>query len=156
MSVNYIHADGIPVEDDAPRAKPQRNVAEAMLRGMMCRCPSCGQGKLFSGFLTVAPVCQSCGTELHHHRADDAPPYFTITIVGHIIIPAMMAVEMMYRPAVWIHMVLWLSLTVILSLAFLRPVKGALVGLQWALYMHGFDPDAEDDLPVPEPVPSPR
>ena len=151
MSVNYIQADGIAVPADAPRAKPQRNVAEAMLRGMMCRCPACGKGKLFNGFLTVSPACSACGTELHHHRADDAPPYFTITIVGHIIIPAMLAVEFMYRPEIWIHMSLWLTLTVILSLGFLRPVKGALVGLQWALYMHGFDPDADDDLPVQMP-----
>lgn len=150
MSVTYIEAAGVTI--DTPRDKPRRNVGEAMLRGMVCRCPACGKGKLFSGFLTVSPTCSACGTELHHHRADDAPPYFTITIVGHIIIPAMLAVELMYRPEVWVHMSLWLTLTVILSLGFLRPVKGALVGLQWALYMHGFDPDSEEDLPIAEPV----
>ncbi|TYC63651.1 DUF983 domain-containing protein [Rhodobacterales bacterium] len=123
----------------------------AMMRGAMNKCMNCGKGHVFDGFLQTAHACSVCGEEFHHHRADDAPPYFTITIVGHIVIPALLAVEVLWRPALWIHMSIWPLLTVVLALAFMRPVKGALIGLQWALYMHGFDPDAEEDLPVPPP-----
>ena len=132
--------------------KPPRPIWRSILRGAACKCPSCGTGSLFSGFLSTEPVCSSCGEELHHQRADHVPPYFTITIVGHIIIPDMLIVEMAYRPELWVHMALWVPLTLILSLALMRPVKGALIGLQWALYMHGFDPDAGDDLPEPDPA----
>jgi uncharacterized protein (DUF983 family) len=135
--------------------KPRRNVLQAMLRGARNRCMNCGEGKLFDGFLQPHYACSVCGEEFHHHRADDAPPYFTITIVGHIIVPGLLAVEVLWHPALWIHMSLWVPLTLILSLSLLRPIKGALIGLQWALYMHGFDPDAEDDTP-PIPVPSER
>ncbi|SUB00858.1 Protein of uncharacterised function (DUF983) [Pannonibacter phragmitetus] len=153
MGLQYLTGEG-PEEPVA--AKPKRNVGQSILRGFSCRCPACGEGKIFTGYLTVNPACAVCGEELHHQRADDAPPYFTITIVGHIIVPAMMAVEFAWRPAVWIHMTLWLPLTLILSLGFLRPVKGALIGLQWALYMHGFDPESIEDLPEPDPAASHR
>ena len=74
-----------------------------------------------------------------HHRADDAPPYFTIVIVGHIVVPLLMTVELTYAPPLWLHLLLWLPLTAILSLALLPCVKGAIVGLQWAHRMHGFE-----------------
>jgi uncharacterized protein (DUF983 family) len=104
---------------------------------------------MFRRYLKTADACPACGEELHHHRADDAPAYFTIVIVGHIVVSLVLAVEMAYRPALWIHAALWLPLTVILTLLFLPCVKGALVGLQWALRMHGFDPNAEDEMPEP-------
>ena len=81
---------------------------------------------------------------MHHHRADDAPPYFTIVIVGHVVVGLVLAVEMAYPPPLWLHAALWLPLTVILALLILPVVKGALVALQWALPMHGFDPDAKE------------
>jgi len=149
MNVSYRSAQG---EEPATDEKPARRILPAMMRGLMCRCPSCGKGKLFKGYLKTVHACEACGEEIHHHRADDAPPYFTITIVGHIIIPALLIVEVMYRPELWVHMALWLPLTIILSLGMLQPIKGALVGLQWALYMHGFDPDASEDLPEPDPA----
>ena len=74
------------------------------------------------------------------------PPYFTIVIVGHIVVSLVLAVEMAYRPALWVHAALWLPLTVILTFLILPSVKGALVALQWALLMHGFDPDAKDEI----------
>ncbi|WP_374628344.1 DUF983 domain-containing protein [Pannonibacter indicus] len=153
MGLQYLTGGG---PEEPVVEKPKRNVGQSILRGFSCRCPACGEGKIFNGYLTVNPACTVCGEELHHQRADDAPPYFTITIVGHIIVPAMMAVEFAWRPAVWIHMALWLPLTLILSLGFLRPVKGALIGLQWALYMHGFDPESIEDLPEPDPAASHR
>ena len=88
---------------------------------------------MFRRYLKVADTCPHCGEALHHHRADDAPPYFTIVIVGHIVVSLVLAVEMAYRPPLWLHAALWLPLTVILALGLLPSVKGALVGLQWAL-----------------------
>lgn len=152
MTVRYQASDGVRLPDE-PREKPRRPVMAAVLRGARNRCMNCGKGKIFDAFLKVRYACEECGEEFHHHRADDAPPYFTITIVGHIVVPALLAVEVLWRPALWIHMSIWPLLTVVLALALMQPVKGALIGLQWALYMHGFDPDAEDDLPA-EPAPS--
>jgi len=123
-----------------------RPVFDSILRGLMLRCPACGQGRLFRRYLKVADQCPSCGEALHHHRADDAPPYFTIVIIGHIVVGLVLAVEMAYRPPLWLHAALWLPLTVILALIVLPLIKGALVGLQWALLMHGFDPESKDEL----------
>jgi uncharacterized protein (DUF983 family) len=101
----------------------------ALARGLMCRCPSCGETKLFRGYLTVVPVCARCAAPLGLARADDAPPYFTILLVGHLIVPLMAILERTKSPPLWVHMALWLPLTVILSVGLLRPVKGATVGL---------------------------
>ena len=101
---------------------------------------------MFRAFLKVADTCNHCGEELHHQRADDAPPYFTMMIVGHIVVPAMLIVERVWQPALMIHFLLWPTLTLALTFALMPSVKGAIVGLQWALRMHGFDPagQAED------------
>lgn len=133
---------------DNPAIRPRRLIP-AMLRGLICRCPDCGTGRLFEGFLRVRETCPSCGTELHHHRADDAPPYFTMIIVGHLVVGAVLWAEIVYSPPVWLHMVIWLPLTLVLSLFLLRPIKGTIVGAQWALGMHGFGGDdvgVGDDL----------
>ncbi len=124
---------------------PPRNLSEALWRGARLHCPNCGIGSLFTKYLKVADNCPRCGEELHHHRADDAPPYFTILIVGHIIIPLVLSIEMLYRPPLWVHAAIWLPLTVIAAMAALPVVKGALVNFQWALYMHGFDPNDRKD-----------
>ena len=155
MTVRYELHDALEAPEP-PAEKPRRKILPAMLRGARNRCMNCGQGAVFDGFLTTRHACAQCGEEFHHHRADDAPPYFTITIVGHIVIPALLIVEVLWRPALWIHMSIWIPLTLLLSLGLMRPIKGALVGLQWAIYMHGFDPDAEEDLPPPAPMPSER
>jgi uncharacterized protein (DUF983 family) len=121
----------------------ERSQIQAMLRGFLLRCPNCGEGRMFGRFLKVRDRCEACGQELFHHRADDAPPYVVMFIVGHVVIAAMLWVEVMYSPAMWVHAALWLPLTLVLSFALLQPVKGALVGLQWANRMHGFDPDGD-------------
>ena len=115
-----------------------RAVWPAMLRGWRCCCPNCGKGRIFGRYLKVNEHCASCGLELAGHRADDAPPYFTILIVGHIVVPLMLLLEQHAQPAEWVHMVLWLPLTVILCLWLLPRIKGALIGLQWSRRMHGF------------------
>lgn len=133
-----------PQSASAAAAKPLRNVGQAMRRGALGHCPQCGVGHLFNGYLAVADHCEVCGEVFHHHRADDAPPYFTILIVGHIIVGLILSVEVAFAPPLWVHALLWIPLTILMSLALLRPIKGALVGLQWALYMHGFDPSEPD------------
>ncbi len=155
MTIHYEVHEQSRAPEAAPR-KLHRKVLPAVLRGMSNKCMHCGEGGIFDGFVKTRHACAACGEEFHHHRADDAPPYFTITIVGHIIIPALLTVEVMWHPALWIHMSIWFPLTLALSLGLMRPIKGALVGLQWALYMHGFDPDAEEDLPPPVPMPAER
>src|SRR5215468_4964143 len=120
----------MPVELGEER--PRRDVWRAMLDGFRCRCPACGKGALFGRYLKVQDACPGCGEALHHHRADDAPPYFTILIVGHLIVGAILPVERAFMPPLWVHAALWMSL------ALLPRIKGCIVGLQWALYMHGF------------------
>lgn len=134
---------------------PERDTVRALKRGFCCRCPNCGRGGLFRAFLKVRDYCEVCGEELHHQRADDAPAYFVIFIVGHIVVPMTMAVELAFTPPYWVHAALWIPLTIALSIGFLQPIKGAIVGWQWAHRMHGFDPHAEKDdthLVAPQPA----
>lgn len=137
------HAGPAADEPHAPRS-----VAGAMWRGLRLKCPNCGRGRMFRRYLKVADSCNSCGEALHHHRADDAPPYFTILIVGHLLLPLVVAVETALRPALWVHAALWLPLTLGVTLIALAHVKGSIVALQWALYMHGFDPHGSADEPI--------
>lgn len=119
---------------------PRRSVWPALKRGFMERCPACGEGRIFGRYLKVNAACPKCGEELHHHRADDAPPYATIFIVGHIIGSLMLLVETLWPDApIWLHAMVWPTLVVMLSLWFLPRVKGALISYQWALRMHGFE-----------------
>ena len=131
--------------DSAADAASPRNPWQAMRRGLAQKCPACGTGTMFSSYLKVHDTCPNCKEELHHQRADDAPPYITIFIVGHIIIPGILILEKAYAPATWIHLAIWLPLMLVLSLTILPRIKGLFVGLQWALGMHGFDENAEPD-----------
>lgn len=120
----------------------ERNMRTALLRGMMCRCPRCGEGKMFEGFLKVADKCDRCGEELGRARADDFPPYISITIVGHIIVAIIMHFEMSTPLSPMTYMVTMLPAAIIMTLLFMRPVKGFVVGLQWATGMYGFNDKA--------------
>jgi len=119
----------------------------AMKRGALGRCPHCGEGKLFRAFTKTVEKCDVCGEDLHHHRADDLPAYLVIVIVGHIVVPAVLWIETNYTTPVWISFAAYLPFTFVASLALLQPVKGAVVGLQWALRMHGFDDNPPDGIP---------
>jgi uncharacterized protein (DUF983 family) len=125
-----------------------RNRWTAMKRGFMGHCPNCDKGRIFCGYLKVNATCPNCGEQLHHHRADDAPPYFTILIVGHVIGALMLWVEE-YNDSlpIWLHAIVWPVLTIVLSLLLLPRIKGALIGLQWALRMHGFGDEKIAALP---------
>ncbi|MBX9709421.1 MAG: DUF983 domain-containing protein [Xanthobacteraceae bacterium] len=123
-------------------ALPKRDVWTAMARGFKSRCPRCGEGKIFCAYLKVANSCSVCGQDFSGHRADDLPAYLVIVIVGHIVVPVALMIETNYSPPVALQLAIYLPLTLIASLLLLQPVKGAVVGLQWAFRMHGFDDSA--------------
>jgi uncharacterized protein (DUF983 family) len=125
----------------------KRDVWGSIKRGFRGRCPRCGQGKLFRAFLKVDNNCSACGLDFTPHRADDLPAYLVIVIVGHIVVPMALMIETNYSPPVWMQLSAYLPFTFVASLALLQPVKGAVVGMQWALRMHGFDENAPADIP---------
>ena len=133
-----IPAPASHISDD--HRQDRRNVWAALKRGMMCKCPACGEGKIYTGYLKVAQSCDACGTELHHHRADDAPPYIVISIVGHALLALLLVVEdRVPGLPLWVHALLWPALALVACLWLLPITKGGLIGVQWALRMHGFE-----------------
>ncbi|MFC3125688.1 DUF983 domain-containing protein [Pseudoroseomonas globiformis] len=113
-----------------------------VLRGARNRCPICGEGHVFQGYLRIVPECSVCHAPLGRVRADDAPPYFTLFIVAHILVPPIFWIEKAYQPPMWLHMVVWLPLFALICVAMLRPVKGAVLGWMLRLGITG-DPHGE-------------
>jgi len=124
-----------PIRWQPDRTPPVPSWPVPPLFTAMGRCPACGQTHCFNGYLSVVPTCVACGAPLGNFRADDAPPYFTILIVGHIIVGLMFWVEGAYKPELWIHAAIWLPLSLVMTLVLLRPVKGATLGLMLKLGM---------------------
>ncbi len=117
---------------------PKRPVWQAMARGAFGTCPNCGKGRLFTRWLAVDPHCNHCGEELFHHRADDLPAYLNIFVTGHVVIGVMMLfLDSEFLP-VWGLTVMTAAIAVAVAAAMMRPLKGMVVGAQWALSMHGF------------------
>lgn len=104
--------------------------ANPFLAGALGRCPNCGQGPLYSGFLEVTPVCGGCGYRLADADSGDGPAIFVIMIVGFMVVFAALFSEIAYHPPVWFHLVVWLPLGVILCLGLLRPMKGLMIAAQ--------------------------
>jgi uncharacterized protein (DUF983 family) len=102
--------------------------ASAGLRG---RCPRCGQGSLFKGFLDTAPSCTACGLDFKFIDSGDGPAVFVILIIGFVVVGLALFVEVSWQPPLWLHALLWLPLTLGLSLGLLRPLKGLMIGLQY-------------------------
>src|SRR5262249_26266297 len=127
-------------------AVEKRDLWSSLRRGFRGRCPRCGEGKLFRAFLKVDDRCSACGLDFTPHRADDLPAYLVIIIVAHTVVPGALLIEPGYAHPVALQLAIYLPLTVLMSLALLQPVKGAVVGLQWALLMHGFDENAPDGI----------
>ena len=134
-----------------------RNVWTSLKRGFLGRCPRCGEGRIFRAYLKVNDACPVCGEELHHQRADDAPPYFTMMITGHVIVGGILVLEKNFALDMWVQLAIWMPATVLLSLWLLPRVKGALIGYQWANRMHGFGDGAFEgaDLAPADPLPAP-
>jgi uncharacterized protein (DUF983 family) len=116
-------------------AWPVPPLGTAIGRGLLGRCPACGRAHLFNGFLKVAPQCQNCAAPLGTARADDAPPYFTILIVGHVVVPLMILMQKMEAPPDWVLASIFLPLTFLLSVGLLRPIKGGTVGVMVTMGM---------------------
>lgn len=123
---------------EEPTARPERSVSDAIKNGLRSRCPKCGTGHLFWRFVKPVDRCEVCGEDLSHQRADDLPAYLDVVVVGHLVVGAFVMVESVTTWPTWAHMAVWTPLTLLLAILFLQPLKGAVIGLQWALYMHGF------------------
>lgn len=125
----------------------ERPLGRSILRGLQCRCPACGKGRLFGAFLKPVETCAACAEEIHHHRSDDLPPYIVIVIVGHVALGGFMMTDLVFEMSPWAHLAIWAPLTVLTALATIQPVKGGVIGLQWALRMHGFGGDHDEADP---------
>ncbi len=106
-------------------------VERAILRGIRGRCPRCGEGTLFHGFIGLKPNCDKCGLDFSFADAGDGPAVFGILIGGFIVVFAAMVVEIAYQPPYWVHAALWVPLILIVTLGPLRPIKGVLIALQY-------------------------
>jgi len=100
--------------------------------GLTCRCPRCGRGKLFNGFLTVAPACTSCGLDYDFADSGDGPVVFIILAAGSLVVGLALWVEIAFAPPFWVHAVLWTPLVLLSTLGLLRPLKATLIALQYA------------------------
>jgi uncharacterized protein (DUF983 family) len=130
----------------------RRKLWQAIGRGFIGRCPNCGQGKLFRAFLKVTDQCEVCGEQFHHHRADDLPAYLSIVVVGHVVIFLMVELAMQATISPMVLLLTLIPLSLVLAFSLIQPIKGAVVGLQWANYMHGFDPQHRDPAAPDEKI----
>lgn len=112
---------------DAPRSMPSPYAT-----GLKGRCPRCGEGALFDGFLTLKPRCSACGQDFAFADSADGPAVFIMLIAGFVVLGAALYVEIAYEPPIWLHLAIWLPLALVVSLALLRPMKGLAVALQFA------------------------
>ncbi|MDH5747696.1 MAG: DUF983 domain-containing protein [Rhodospirillales bacterium] len=112
----------------------------AVGRGLRRRCPCCGQGILFHGFLSLNSACSACALPLGHFRADDAPPYFVILIVGHLVVFLAFALERAYSPPLWLHAAIWAPVIGTLVYLLLPRIKGAVIAVLWKFQTRDQDP----------------
>jgi uncharacterized protein (DUF983 family) len=102
-------------------------------RGLARRCPNCGKGRLLRGYLTIRSPCEVCGNDNSVYPSDDFPPYLTVFVTGHVIVALFIWTDNVYEPRLWVEFVIWLPVTVLMCIALLPFMKGAAVGLCWAM-----------------------
>jgi uncharacterized protein (DUF983 family) len=119
------------MNDSAGTSQSETTVLQSALRGLACRCPRCGQGKLYAGFLTLAPACDNCGLDYSFIDSGDGPAIFIIMLAGGIVVACALIVEVKYQPPYWLHAVLWLPLILATTLLPLRSMKSLLIALQF-------------------------
>src|SRR5947209_12398893 len=112
-------------------SESQTSILQTVLRGFACKCPRCGQGKLYAGFLTLAPACERCGLDYAFIDTGDGPAIFIIMLAGAIVVGCALVVEVKYQPPYWLHAVLWLPLILATTLLPLRAMKSLLISLQF-------------------------
>jgi uncharacterized protein (DUF983 family) len=108
--------------------------------GLRCRCPRCGRGRLFAGLLDVADKCDVCGLDLASHDSGDGPAVFVIFILGALIVPLALALEVVFAPPLWLHAVVWIPVVIGASIALLRPVKAILIAFHYRNLRDEYDP----------------
>ena len=135
----------------APAAYPadsgaRRSWLRASARGALLRCPQCGRGEIFESYIRTRTVCRVCGLSLTGHRADDAPPYVTAMIAGHVVVPLALATKQIFDWPLALQFAVWTPVIIALTALLLPVSKGALIGVQWANRMHGFSgaPGSDD------------
>jgi uncharacterized protein (DUF983 family) len=112
-------------------AEDRSSLRVPILRGLAGHCPHCGKGRLFAGFLTLKPRCESCGLDFSFADSADGPAFFVMFFSGFVVAGSALAVEALYSPPLWVHAVLWIPLILITTLLPLRPIKGLLIALQY-------------------------
>ena len=120
-----VSLPSVPVAD---RHYPKLSPFECGMRGC---CPRCGQGRLFDGFLKLAPRCESCGLDYSFADSGDGPVVFVLLIVGFIVVGAALWTEVNVNPPLWVHFIMWIPLTIVLGLTVMRVLKGVLIALQY-------------------------
>lgn len=120
-------------EAPPPVREERHGFLTGLWRGLRRRCPTCGRGRLFDGYLRVRPTCDACGADNDRYPADDAPPYFTILLVGHLVVAPMLTLEAIRTWPLGLSLGVASALVLSLTLALLPFVKGAVVGACWAL-----------------------
>ncbi|WP_340317700.1 DUF983 domain-containing protein [Rhizorhabdus argentea] len=116
----------------------RRDVRAAMTFGAKGECPACGKARLFARFLKPVGHCPGCGQDWTLHSADDLPAYLVVLILGHVLVPFVVAANLRFDLPMWAQMTLWPALALVLAMLMIQPAKGAVIGLQWARRMHGF------------------
>ncbi|MEJ6394349.1 DUF983 domain-containing protein [Gymnodinialimonas sp. 2305UL16-5] len=134
MELNDTHAAPAPF---AP-AQPERPTWPAMVNGLRHRCPSCGEGHLFDGYLKLRARCPSCDEDLSHARADDGPAYLSILVTAKVMGTAQLAAYQAFELEPWVSAVTFCIGVTVMALALLPRFKGMIVGIQWSKRMHGF------------------
>jgi uncharacterized protein (DUF983 family) len=121
----------IIMDPSASHPSDAPTVLQSALRGLFCKCPRCGNGKLFAGFLTLRPRCEVCGLDYAFIDTGDGPAIFIIMLAGAIVVACALIVEVKYQPPFWLHAVLWLPLIAATTLLPLRSMKALLIALQY-------------------------
>jgi uncharacterized protein (DUF983 family) len=111
--------------------QPAPATPSPFVTGLTCRCPACGKGRLFRGFLDLRPRCENCGLDFAFADSGDGPAVFIILLAGLIVVFAALFVEFTYHPPYWVHAVLWVPLILAVTLLPLRPMKGLMIALQY-------------------------
>lgn len=114
-----------------------RPLLRCLARGFARRCPNCGRGAVVVGFLQPNTACDNCGEGYAHIRTDDLAPWLSIMVLGHLILPAIISVERLWAPPLWLHLVIWLPLTIEAVIVLLPRAKGLALGLMWGLNLRG-------------------
>lgn len=135
---NLDQIDAAGAVDIAQSTPEEREMKPALFKGWRRKCPNCGKGALFKGYLKVNDSCPVCREELFHHRADDGPAYLTILVVGHLMAPLLHIAFVHFRPEPLVLFTIFTVGCVTLSLYLLPRLKGAIVAYQWAKRMNGF------------------